>query len=293
MIGRIVTLTAVALTLSAPATSSSATISATSNIHDGLAVYITGAIQEGDYKAALAAARQVSKSGTHVDFVLDSSGGDVVEAMKIGDLVSKLHARTIIWGKDIDKEPKAASKCFSSCFLIFIAGRERMADDNYRYAGASKEKFPVLGIHRPFINPAINKRLGLSDAEAAYSRVENMVRDYMRRFGTPHDLIDSMFTIPSDEVRFVTKDEFKTRFGYERPYFDEWSKAKCGSLTPAEVQDYAAILAERIMSGNEKHAPSRVSEGYAEYLVKKNTEVRACIKGAILKHQRAVLTSEK
>ena len=190
MIYQIIALTAAVLALSTPTLSNSATISSASTTDKSPAVYITGTIQEGDYEAALSAARDVLKSGNNVDFVLDSPGGDVVEAMKIGELVSKLHSRTIIWGRDINEEPKNASKCFSSCFLIFIAGSERMPNDNYRYGQVSIEKLPVLGIHRPYIHPAANKRLGLADAEAAYSRIETIVRDYMRRFGAPNDLID-------------------------------------------------------------------------------------------------------
>ena len=102
-----------------------------------------------------------------------------------------------------------------------------------------------------------------------------------------------MFTIPSGNVRFVTKNEFKTRFGYQRPYFNEWSKAKCGALTPAEVNDYSAILADRIISGNAEQVPEGMSKGYAEYLNKKNADVQTCINDAIRKHQRTVLNSKK
>lgn len=166
-----------------------------------------------------------------------------------------------------------------------------MPVDNYKY-GASIEKTPVLGVHRPFIKPAANKKIDISDSEAAYARIESMVRDYMRRFGAPSDLIDSMFTIPSDDVRFITKDEFKSRFGYQRPYFNEWAKAKCGALTPAEVSDFAAVLAARISSGNDKDVPEGMSLGYAEFLVKKNNEVQSCVNQAVLKHQQTVLDSK-
>jgi len=100
MIYQIIALTAAVLALSTPTLSNSATISSASTTDKSPAVYITGTIQEGDYEAALSAARDVLKSGNNVDFVLDSPGGDVVEAMKIGELVSKLHSRTIIWGPD-------------------------------------------------------------------------------------------------------------------------------------------------------------------------------------------------
>jgi len=63
-------------------------------------------------------------------FSLDSDGGDILAAMRIGRLIRKLEGRTTV---------AARAKCHSACALIFIAGIERTG-------------LGEIGLHRPYLD---------------------------------------------------------------------------------------------------------------------------------------------
>jgi hypothetical protein len=74
-------------------------------------VWVTGTISEADAYQFNLLTPTFEKKTPHI--FLNSTGGDVTAAMKIGRIVRKYDGWTIIDGNN---------KCYSSCALIFIAG---------------------------------------------------------------------------------------------------------------------------------------------------------------------------
>ena len=91
-------------------------------------VHITGTIWDRDAGRMQNLADEFAK--VTPQFSLDSKGGDVLAAMRIGQLIRKLEGRTTV---------AARAKCHSACALIFIAGVERT-------------DLGEIGLHRPYLD---------------------------------------------------------------------------------------------------------------------------------------------
>ena len=123
---------------------------------------LQGDIQRGDADRAIATL--VSIKPIAADFYLypkylqvNSRGGDVGEAMKIGALVRALYM-------NVNVAPADAGLCASSCFFIYLAGVERGASGLDRLTREGKPgNFGPIGLHRPYFTvpeggPSSSKR---------------------------------------------------------------------------------------------------------------------------------------
>jgi hypothetical protein len=102
--------------------------------YHGLDVYITGTITDRDART-LESLSQELPFVTSLSVTLDSQGGDVFAAMKIGRIIRKYDGTTEI-----------SETCYSSCALIYIAGVIRA-----NFNGD-------LGLHRPYLSSAPQSR---------------------------------------------------------------------------------------------------------------------------------------
>lgn len=241
-------------------------------------VSISGPISIGDFDKVQSAARVVIREGgSPLVLLLNSEGGDVVEAMKIGMLARELLAKTYVYGNTlyvsgspegnqlegyVDEDPlmgfglRAASadrlneqdivRCYSACVIIFYGGVSRHASDNndYRSGFKSGREIPVIGIHRPYYEAAGYSELSPSEARIKYQRLEVAVRTYLLEMGAPVAIIDRMFRKASSDVELVPSEEFKGFYQAEEPFIEEWLIAKCGiygpraALTGQEQDEY-------------------------------------------------------
>lgn len=99
-----------------------------------LRVWISGTITKKDAESI--ERRETEIALNNIEVHLNSFGGNVAAAMRIGRLVRKYDGTTRIL---------KAEKCLSSCALIFIAGVQR-----YNYG--------EIGLHRPFLATAPQSR---------------------------------------------------------------------------------------------------------------------------------------
>lgn len=191
--------------------------------------------------------------------ILGSNGGDVREAIKMGDLVRK-EKLTV----NVHK-----SGCSSSCVFILAGGIDRLADDH------------TVGIHRPYFVELKTK----SELEARKAR-ESLITDiksYLVRVDVSLALLDAMLSIPPNQIKTLSSEELIAYRLVGRDATDEEMRvaniAKYYGITSAEwrfrdakrdqacdTTDYDCI--EPIMWG----LPRK------EYL-KRNAEVRRACKG--------------
>jgi len=127
---------------------------------------------------------------------LDSLGGSVPAAIRIGKLVRKFDGWTSI---------SKNGRCYSSCALIFIAGVERSSSGE-------------LGLHRPYLAA---QPLSRDEIGQRLPMIFEFVRSYVSEMGV-NDLFyqQMMNTEPSELIRY-RNDEFKALFPTRDPVYDE------------------------------------------------------------------------
>jgi hypothetical protein len=220
-------------------------------------VILEGKIEIGDYDKLLKITDKDcgDYNSCTSGIFLASPGGDLVEAIKIGRLVRNLRLETHVPSdvppvpgdllfpdrqkieaiqrkseadlkdfKAILKDAKANYMCASACFFIFVAGIDRERD----------VWPPVLGIHRPYFSDANLKTLGGNQVIAAAGQLRKVVEEYLKEMGVPAKYTDLMFSIPKDQVRFISEDDFEADFEGYIPELRDWLDAKCNKLTDVE-----------------------------------------------------------
>jgi hypothetical protein len=98
---------------------------------DRLEIEISGEITQQDF-AFVSSRSKEFEFKRRLSVYLNSPGGDVGVAMKIGRIIRSVDGETLIVAK---------ARCYSSCALIFIAGVERF-------------NIGELGLHRPYFAAA-------------------------------------------------------------------------------------------------------------------------------------------
>jgi hypothetical protein len=253
-------------------------------------IEIRGAIEAGDLAkvqdvAAGMANRQASAGRQPLIFHLNTPGGDLNEAMKIGRFFRDVLASVESYGRIIvatgskeeqdfiiSKDPpdrdyvalaadapltdKDIVRNYSAGILMFLGAVKRAHRDNsdQRQGFYKQRSIPVMGIHRPYISKEIFARLSPSQAQDAYKLLETAVRRYMLDMGAPQSLVDRMFTRASNEIELIPADQFRTMYKPEESFLQEWLIAKCGAtgaeytLSPKELADFAKIQVGQVRS---------------------------------------------
>jgi hypothetical protein len=151
---------------------------------DGLGIEIHGKVDTGDGDKFVAyyndLAAKTAKSLLWIN--LDSSGGNVGDALKIAAIVEKTGATTRVQG----------GTCSSACFYIWAAGRRRLADSNSR-----------LGVHTAVI------LMRGSAPEVLKQERDTTVKlaGLLRQLHVPDKIVREMQTTPWPVVHWLTKAE--------------------------------------------------------------------------------------
>jgi hypothetical protein len=126
---------------------------------------ISGTITDDDAETFAGLSRELEYKNAFID--LNSEGGNVFAAMKIGKLIRKYDASTIVEG---------SARCFTSCALIFIAGVQR-------------HNIGELGLHRPYFAAAPQSR---ETIEKQVPLMLSMVKGYIAEIGVTDDFYYQM-----------------------------------------------------------------------------------------------------
>lgn len=168
-------------------------------------------------------------AGPVVDTVyLMSRGGDINDAMKMGDIIRRLRLKTVIPMKDMGSPASTGgilpdnpndAICASACFLVFVGGVEREGD--------------YLALHRPYLPRVEANKLSDIEYEAAQKQVMVKVQGYLRSMDVGQFWIDTMMSTNSQDVYVPAWSELDRR---DRPLIgtvppiEEIMLAKCGPL---------------------------------------------------------------
>jgi hypothetical protein len=235
-------------------------------------IIIRGEIVRGDYEKLI---NVVKKDGNIPENIfLNSRGGDVIEAMKIGRFARKA---LLVTGDIRRKEDyQSGVYCHSACMFIYLACAGKKPDFDVSY-----------GIHRPHFDKSYFSGLSAREAELKYKDMENSVRKYLEEMNVPQLFIDRIFSIPSDRLEVLDVEQLFAISG-DSPAYGEWILAKCDNLSDAEWYDYRNIL--NAENSNSKHT---YSSGYVKYLKGKRSNYFGCRKRSSDEVRKEVFRSLK
>jgi hypothetical protein len=160
------------------------------SIHIG----VTGTITSRDAEKL----EEMSQELAHGAFTvfLNSEGGEVSAAFKIGRLIRKYDGTTAI---------PAGSKCYSSCALIFIAGVKRI-------------NFGEIGLHRPYFASAPQNRQIL---EKQVPLMLSLIKSYIAEMGITDNFYQQMVnTEPLQVIKYGSSD-YKILIPESDPVYEE------------------------------------------------------------------------
>ena len=171
--------------------------------------------------------------------VLDSLGGSVSAAMRIGRLIRSAGGRTVVEDN--------GGTCASACVLIFSAGLSRVVGGHLSHGGplASLGLVPVsqepakIGIHRPALADA-TPETNMATVKTAAQRVEKELREYAGEMNISARLIDDMLAIPPEQVRWLSEqDRQNYGLGFLDPVYAETASIAAAhkyNITPSQYR---------------------------------------------------------
>lgn len=226
-----------------PASTYAANFSSTCNTQieqsAGCTILLTGEIVKGDNQRLVDLLRS-QKSGSNFfrTILLKSPGGSISEALLIAQSVTQNvlnTATTVYWKKD---ELITDSYCVSACFLIWVAGAERM-----HFSSPSKNgRKPIgLGLHRPYFSKEDFANLDPLTAAKNQQDLIAQVRAYLKRQDVADNLIDEMMKRSSKEVYWLNSIETTDELDQRAPWFEELMISRCGFDPNAEKEDNMEI----------------------------------------------------
>lgn len=176
----------------------------------GYGVLVSGEIKKGD--VAKLALFLLDNTNTNLSTVfLNSSGGDVLEALVIGEMMRENFSATVV--------PESAM-CFSACTILWAAGVDR-------YLGGRNSK---LGFHRLSFK---RREIDVRKSQAVTSSVSQLVADFFRKVALPPLLIEKMDQTPPTDIyvvdaRWLVEHDLDRAISYQPAFLDVVEK-ECGS----------------------------------------------------------------
>lgn len=251
-------------------------------------IYITGDIHKGDYDDFNNALYSITKSGELPRVSLNSNGGDVVEAMKIGSVIRELLIPVYV--NPVEEELSDGFQdvyCASACFFILVSSVDRHVSDIVD--PSTFKKLPSIGIHRPIYEKEYFAGLSLKKADAEYRQLEKLTNQYLIKMGVPIKIVEKMYSVPNDKVYMINADEFNNDIGGKAIFYEEWINSKCGTMADQEIEDWHLFKRyERYLEGeftpdrSINTAKEKYTEEYSQYLDNKATKMFAC-QGSLLR----------
>jgi hypothetical protein len=212
---------------------------------------LEGRIDAGDYIVVRSFLRNESnfKKITNGVF-LASPGGNAREALKIGYLIRALQLSTEApsapprekWAigssafSESDLTNRQNFQCSSACFFIYVAGIERKLN----WIGR-------LGVHQPRLQA---KPFGASEADTKIASIDmrDAIKVYLDKMDVPNKYLELIYSVPSNDVRWITQQEFDKDLRGYIPEVRALFQAKCKMPHEAEKSDKAGRCASNVMT---------------------------------------------
>jgi hypothetical protein len=158
-------------------------------------VELSGSIVRGDAQKVQAFLSQLPKE-RQIAVRLDSPGGLIDEALRIGRHLHANHIRTYVTGR--------STQCLSACALAFLGGRD-LSGQTFRVKGSDSP----LGFHG-FRRVVPDKEFTVADmheAVATTQRVILSIADYLTSVDADIEFMSLMLEKPSTEMNYLSNEK--------------------------------------------------------------------------------------
>jgi hypothetical protein len=188
-------------------------------------VVIEGKFERGDFERFGGIVQSFGSSIEEVQIL--SPGGNLLEAIKIGELTRRLSLRSFVpfglsegvtplcGGNSSIVAPKSAENCTcaSACFFAHI--------------GAINRSGGYLLVHRPYFERQYYSELSATEAEKKFNELQQLSHEYLKKMDVPVSIIERIFATPPSEVTQISGfDALRNFIGYA-PFFKDWINSKC------------------------------------------------------------------
>jgi len=145
--------------------------------------------------------------------ILDSRGGDLYAAMRIGQLLREMEGNAFIL---------ADGECYSSCVLIWLAAVDRM-------------NFGRIGLHRPYLvgNPRAPKQTA-----RAFEAAAKELKSYLSEMRVADSIYDIMMTTAPENMRVFENFDIYTIIAQEDPVYNEKRTAMMADRYGLKLEEY-------------------------------------------------------
>ncbi len=233
----------------------------------GCTIIMTGEIVKGDNQRLIELLRTSRKSGASIyrSILLQSMGGSISEALLIAQTVTQnvLDTKTTAFWRN--EYPLSESHCVSACFLIWVAGAERL----HTSSPSQRGNRPIgLGLHRPYFS---KEEFAAQDPLSAAKNQQDLVaqvRAYLKRNDVPDKLIDEMMKRSSKEIYWLDSIEAAGELDQKAPWFEELMISKC-SFDPVFDRQVNTFGGAEVLSG--KRIPKEQKDKYFAWRQNYNT----------------------
>lgn len=214
------------------------------------AVYVEfiGEIQPSDAEALKRLIEPyISRANAFRVIYLNSQGGDVATAMKIGRYLRRL---------EFDTTVRDNARCLSSCVFILASGLSKAVLDTN-----------IIGIHRPF--GTVTGSTSLEDATKKYREMTAQVYEYFDEMNLPRSLPEVMLRIPPEQMKMLSFDETE-RFGLvgKDPVAQERDDASNAKRFGISRQEYL-IRRSRALKACKSPPPNYIDTACYEAILKR------------------------
>ncbi|WP_019603058.1 hypothetical protein [Teredinibacter turnerae] len=122
-------------------------------------IIIEGQFVEGDFEKLLSKIFELPSAELPIRWLAlnDSAGGDLMEAMKIGELIKELYLQTFVVGD-----------CNSACAFVAMSSQFRVVIGS-------------IGLHRPYFAPKYFKNMTPNQANEKYQQLHRLARSYLEK----------------------------------------------------------------------------------------------------------------
>jgi hypothetical protein len=198
---------------------------------------LAGEIVPGDYDRLLEYATRNNVDLHILPITLATPGGDIAEALKIGQLLKSIYATVVVGPK--------TGPCASACFILFASAVNRSAIPG------------LVGIHRPYLSKERFQALSPPQAEKLETGALLAAEDYLHKLRVPSALVDTMFENASSEIHWLTAEELRA-LGARPAWYEEFLIARCNLDKDAETEfldhpDNTALLNKLVAVSNCGH----------------------------------------
>lgn len=206
---------------------------------------LRGEIMPGDaerfVRFVLERREQFVEHGARVAFVID--GGDVLEAMRIGELLRDAFVEA--WLPDT-----GSTRCISACFLMFAhcVSRRAVAE--------------TVGLHRPYFEAQALAQAAPEAVRARYEALGAQLRSRMSELAVPGALVERMFSLPAGEVYRLSMQDLEA-LGRRQAWFEDYLAARCArpAMAQALPDSSTAACTERLLREQRRTFVERFAAG--------------------------------